>query len=130
MRVTKAIREYVEEEIRRKYDAKKLEVGKEYRQEQETVKGKLQEFLDEANEKAEEYLKSVRFEAFSYRYPATTFNWNGTPRRQEIEDIINEERRLLDAKCNAKIKQVLFDLEMGDTAKAELKEILDNIVVD
>lgn len=130
MRVTKAIREYVEEEIRRKYQAKKDEVGKEYYAEREDVKNRLQDILDKANEEADQYMKSVRYACLQYRVVGPAFGWRSTPTKPEQEDIISKERQLIEAKCSAKIKQVLFDLEMGETAKAELKDVLDNLVID
>lgn len=130
MRVTKAVREYVEEEIQKKYQEKKNLIGKEYEAERNTVKEKLQEILDEANMKAAEYLKSVGFQARCYRVPEEAFSWHGSPCKPELEEVLGQERQLLEAKCRLKIKQVLFDLEMGETAKSELKEVLDNLVVD
>ncbi len=130
MRVTKAVREYVEEEIQKKYQEKKNLIGKEYEAERDAVKNKLQEFLDEANRKALEYARNAGYEMQYYRTPAEAFSWQGRLCKPDMEGINNEERRLLDMKCSAKIKQVLFDLEMGETAKNELKEVLDNLVVD
>lgn len=130
MRVTKAIREYVEEEIRKKYQEKKNLVGKEYEEERNAVVDKLQAFLDEANWKALEYAKSSGYELQCYRSPADAFHWHGRLCKPEQEEINSKERQLLDRKCDAKIKQVLFDLEMGETAKAELKDVLDNLVID
>lgn len=130
MRVTKAIREYVEEEITKKYQAKRDAIGQEYETERKLVDEKLDEILSEANAKAEEYLQSVRFVSMNYRTHCNPFGRSGRICQPETEDINAKERSLLDAKRNAKIKQVLFDLELGETTKAELKEVLDSITID
>ena len=131
MRVTKAIREYVEEEITNKYAERRNTIGEAYREEQKQVEEHLKVFLEEANEKAKEYIATTGFECYSYgRYYADPFSFNGSIRKPDMERIHDEERRLIDMKCAAKIKQVLFDLEMGETAKNELKQVLDSIVVD
>ncbi len=129
MRVTKAIREYVEEQIRAKYDVKRNEVGKEYETERNSVVSEVDKILDEANEKALAYLRSAGYENKSWREKVKPFQSNGRIVIEDIEQQLKEERAEWDRKCNEKIKQVLFDLEMGETAKAELKDVLDNLVV-
>lgn len=135
MRISKAIREYVEDEINQKYEDKLSSFRQDYKDEKKAVKEKLQEILDEANRKAEDYLQSVGYK--SYRFGSFTngsftnmFTWEGSPCKPEIEKEIENERRSTVTKRCAKIKQVLFDLEMGETAKAELKDFLDNLEID
>lgn len=130
MRVTKAIREYVEEQIKAKYDVKRNEVGKEYEAERKLVLDEIEKILDEANEKALEYLHSVGYESRSWHEKCPPFQINGRITKEDVEQELNNERAEWNRKCAEKIRQVLFDLEMGETAKAELKDVLDNIVVD
>ena len=130
MRVTKAIREYVEEQIRAKYDIKRNEMGAEYSAERDQVVKEVENLLDDANKKALEYLHSVGYEVVSYRNTCPLFSMYGRVAKQDVEERLQSERAVWNKKCEAKIKQVLFDLEMGETAKAELKDVLDRIVVD
>ena len=129
MRVTKAIREYVEEEIRKKYDEKTKDIGKEYQEEKKLINDHLNEILAEANDKAMQYIESVGYHYSSYRgdFPFTRY---GEATKPAVQEAIGDERRAWETKCNAKIKEVIFNLEMGETAKAELKDLLDNMVVD
>lgn len=130
MRVTKAIREYVEEQIKAKYDVKRNEVGKEYEAERKLVLDEVDKILNEANEKALEYLNSVGYESKSWREKCAPFQTNGRITKEDVEQELNNERAEWNRKCAEKVRQVLFDLEMGETAKAELKDVLDNIVVE
>ena len=130
MRVTKAIREYVEEQIKAKYDVKRNEVGKEYEAERNLVIAELKKILDEANSKALEYLNSVGYQSKSWREKCLPFDLNGRVTKEEVEQTLNNERAEWDRKRAEKTRQILFDLEMGETAKAELKDVLDNIIVD
>lgn len=130
MRVTKAIREYVEETIKEKYRIKIDEIGKDYQQARNGVEAELDKILAEANEKAKNYLNDVNFDCVDYRVSCNPFGRRGRVCQPEMEDINAKERSSWMAKCEAKVKQVLFDLEMGETAKNELKDLLDKIEVD
>ena len=61
MRVTKAIREYVEEEISKKYDAVINNVGKDYYAERDNITDHVKEIMQEASNKAVAYLESVGY---------------------------------------------------------------------
>ena len=130
MRVTKAIREYVEDEIYKKYQVKIDEVGKEYEEQRNDILDHVKEIMKEAAEKAEKYIVSQGFE-YDYGYHGDClFHISGGIKKKDIEDINYKERDLLRTKMKTKAKQVLFDLEMGETGKAELKKVLDNITID
>ena len=130
MRISKAIREYVEEEINQKYEDKLALFRQDYKDEKKAVEEKLQELLDEANRKAEDYLQSVGYKSYRFGVPKEMFTLAGSPCKSEIEKEIENERHSMMTKRCAKIRQVLFDLEMGETAKAELKDFLDNLEID
>ena len=130
MRVTKAIREYVEEEINKKYYEKIDRIGNEYREEKEEITNKVKEIMFEAGKRAEELIRSSGFDVCYSYHSDCLFRIDGQIQKDDVEKINRQERELLRDKCKAKIKQVLFDLEMGETAKAELKDVLDNLVID
>lgn len=130
MRVTRAIREFVEEEIRKKYDAAAAEIGKDYEAEKQKVMDVVTKIMHKAEGEALEYLKLVGFEPSHYYRSDHLFNISGSVTKKGVEDKLFKERQELRNKCEKKIKQVLFDLEMGETEKAELKEVLDAITVE
>ena len=130
MRVTRAIREYVEDEIRKKYDDAEQEIGKEYEAEKAKVLDMLTKIMDKAQGEALEYLKLVGFEFKPCYRSEHLFSLSGSVGKQDIEDEIYRQKNIIRSKRYDKTKQVLFDLEMGETGKAQLKEVLDNITVD
>lgn len=128
MRVTRAIREYVENEIKKKYQTKMNDIGKEYEIEREKVEEHIEKIRLTAEKEAQEYLDSVGY--ITGRYGKSTVFSTAYVRNEEIEQELSTKRSKLRDSQEEKIKQVLFDLEMGDTQKAELKAVLDNIVID
>lgn len=130
MRVTKAIREYVEDEIYKKYNDAMDKIGSDYYDERNDVCKHVIDIMNEAAVKAEAYAESRGFVCTKGYRNDSIFYMPGNVVRQDEETRINEERNHLREKMRIKTKQVLFDLEMGDTAKAELKDVLDNITID
>lgn len=130
MRVTKAIREYVEEEIRKKYNEAERNIGAEYQAEKDHVIETVTKIMDKAEGEALEYLKLVGFNANPGYRSTHLFNLSGCVSKKEVEDEIWKQKDALRKRCNDKIRQILFDLEMGETGKAQLKEVLDKVTVD
>ena len=129
MRVSKAIREYVEEEIYKKYSDAANEIGKDYYEAKEQAKEMVEEIMKEASSKAETYLKDLGYDVmYGYR-DNCLFSLNGSFLKNEEREI-NDKRNELRSKSRAKARQILFDLEMGEANKNELREILDNITID
>ena len=134
MRVTKAIREYVEEEINKKYHAVIDETGKDYEAEREDVKNGVLAIMKEANERALSYIAARGFDYrrgyFRYDDSPMMFEFHGNIEREEDEKALNAERKRLNDNMRAKVKQVLFDLEIGTSGKMELRDIIDSIEVE
>lgn len=130
MRVTKAIREYVEDEIYKKYQVKVDEIGKEYEQTRRDIVEHVKDIMEKASKDAEKYIASKGFE-YDYGYRGCClFSITGNIQKKKIEEANYKEKDLLRTKMREKTKQVLFDLEMGETGKTELKNVLDKITVD
>lgn len=132
MRVTRAIREYVEEEINKKYSAVINKIGADYNAEKDKVRDGVLAIMEEANKKALDYIHECGFDHNGryYNNNNSVFELRGYIEKPDEEDRLNNERSLLRDSMQKKIKQVLFDLEMGDTEKAQLKDVLDGITVD
>ena len=132
MRVTRAVREYVEDEISKKYQAVRDTIGREYYDECDALEEEIKVIAEEANRRAIEVILARGFEP--------TRNWRhneeGPISYSRCFQKPNECQRINNACCDldtrkrAKIKQVLFDLEMGATEKAELIEVLNSITID
>ena len=130
MRVTRAIREYVEEDIRVKYDMAIAGLEPEYKAEKEAVERRIEEIRKEACDKAMAYLAEVGYERSYHWHNEGIFEYHGSVVKRDKEDRLGAETSRLRNNMLKKQKQVLFDLEMGETNKAELKEILDSVVID
>lgn len=129
MRVSKAIREYVESEIYAKYHEASKEIGKEYYDQKQQAQEMVEEIMHEASDKAMQYLKDLGYEiSMGYRDNGI-FHISGSFHKP-IESEINSKRTELISKSREKARKVLFDLEMGDADKKQLKDILDNLTID
>ena len=130
MRVTKAIREYVEQEINRKYDERELEIGKEYNARRNQLSDELEEKRKEFEDQMKKIVEDAGFEVYTRYGVSNLLTCNSNFHIAETEEQLREERNALTKRRREMIRQVLFDLEMGETAKAELKDILDNLVIE
>lgn len=126
MRVTKIIREYVEETVNGIYDPIIGDCSKDYSSKKNEVEGILEKMADEFDVAAKKVIKEHGF---------TINSWNGEEKHivsytcnfgeKEYEPILVERRKLRNEKMQ-KIQDILVNLELGGT-KAELDEMLKNI---
>lgn len=126
MRVTKIIREYVEETVNGIYDPIIGDCSKDYSSKKHEVEGILEKMADEFDVAAKKVIKEHGF---------TINSWNGEEKHivsytcnfgeKEYEPILVERRKLRNEKMQ-KIQDILVNLELGGT-KAELDEMLKNI---
>ena len=130
MRVTKAIREYVEDEVYKKYKEAEDNIGKEYNTERQAVLDHVVDIMYEAGEKALDYIKQSGFEYRPGYRENCIFNLAGSVEKKEMEAFIGKEYTRLRNNRDKKVKQILFDLEMGETEKAELKSVLDSVTIE
>ena len=126
MRVTKIIREYVEETVNGIYDPIIGNCSKDYSKKKNEVEDILEKMVDEFNTAAKKAIKEHGF---------TIDSWNGEEKhiigytcnfgKKEFESVIDKRNELRDEK-RRKIQDILVNLELGGT-KAELDEMLKNI---
>ena len=126
MRVTKIIREYVEETVNGIYDPIIGNCSKDYSEKKNEVEDILEKMVDEFNVAAKKVIKEHGF---------TIDSWNGEEKhiigytcnfgREEYKSITDKRNELRDEK-RRKIQDILVNLELGGT-KAELDEMLKNI---
>ena len=126
MRVTKVIRDYVEETVNGIYDPIIRDCSKDYSKRKEEVEGIIAKMTNEFNTAIEKVINEHGF---------TINSWNGEKRQiinytcyfgnKEYELIADKRNELRDEK-RRKIQDILVNLELGGT-KAELDEMLKNI---
>ena len=126
MRVTKIIKEYVEETVNGIYNPIIENCSKDYSEKKNEVEEILEKMVDEFNAAAKKVIKEHGF---------TIDSWNGEEKhiinytcnfgKKEYGSITDKRNELRDEK-RRKIQDILVNLELGGT-KAELDEMLKNI---
>ena len=126
MRVTKIIKEYVEETVNGIYNPIIENCSKDYSEKKNEVEEILEKMVDEFNTAAKKVIKEHGF---------TIDSWCGEEKHiigyscnfgdKEYKSVADKRNELRDEK-RRKIQDILVTLELGGT-KAELDEMLKNI---
>ena len=129
MRVTKLIREYVEDSVKEVYAPKINACGADYRKKTDEVNTILTKMADEFNAVAKEVIKesglSVDIEYGTEDKEVTIVSYRSRFGNKEYAAVAKEIDALV-CERNEKIKEILLTLELGGT-KAELDEMLKKI---
>lgn len=133
MRVTKLIREYVEDSVHKKFQPKRDELWVEYNAKIQTVSDAIDEVVNEANEKAIAIAREAGIEPESNRYSHSdkinlVFRSGYIGDREAEQELRNKERELRDRERDT-VSSILLRLELGQTDKAELEDVLAAIEV-
>ena len=126
MRVTKIIKEYVEETINGIYDPIIGNCSKDYSEKKKEVENILEKMVDEFDTAAKKVIKEHGFTIDSWNgeeYHIISYTCNFG--KKEYDSIADKRNELRDEK-RRKIQDILVNLELGGT-KAELDEMLRNI---
>ena len=152
MRVTKAIREWIEQKIAEKYDPIIESIGHDYEEEQKEIVKELYAILQRANEEACRYLSSKGFSVCSYRthYRDMDNDWHhrqyytdytpdptkqvftlcNTPHNADKINEITERKNKLYEQKEYMTKKIAFDLEVGETNKEQIESVIGAITVE
>lgn len=129
MRVTKLIREYVEDSVREMYAPKINACGADYKKKTDEVNKILAKLADEFNTAAKEVIKenglSVDSEYGTKDKEVTIISYRSRFGNKEYASVAKEMDALIYER-NEKIREILLTLELGGT-KAELDEMLKKI---
>ena len=125
MRVTKIIREYIESEVNKKYKEKLNSIPNEYQEDYDKMIKEIEKEVKKCSIKVKEIAKKydmLKEEArdivsYSTYYLGNYDRWND---RQNLERKLKQER-------DDKVAEIILGLELGDTNKKELTEILKNV---
>ena len=126
MRVTKIIREYVEEAVNGIYDPIIGNCSKGYSEKKNEVEEILKKMVDEFDTAAKKVIKEHGFTIDSWNekeYHIISYTCNFG--KKEYDSIADKRNELRDEK-RRKVQDILVNLELGGT-KAELDEMLKNI---
>ena len=125
MRVTGVIKDYITREVTKKYREKLDSIPNDYQEDYDKMIDEIQALVDETNVKArqiaEKYgmLKEKNYKIIDY----STYRLGDNTRsdkRYALERELRKER-------DDKIAQIILDLELGETTKKELNDVLANV---
>lgn len=126
MRVTKLIREYVEETINGIYEPLIKNCDGDYYEKKKEVEKILEKLADEFDVAAKKIIKENGFSIDSWDdREKTIITYTCNFGNKEYMPILEKRRKLRDEK-KQKVQDILVNLELGGT-KAELDEMLRNI---
>ena len=125
MRVTGVIKDYITREVYKKYQEKLDSIPNDYQEDYDKMIDEIEALVDETNIKArqiaEKYgmLKEKNYNIIDYH----TYRLGDDTRsdkRYALEKELKKER-------DDKIAQIILDLELGETTKKELNDVLANV---
>ena len=130
MKVTKFIKEYVQQEITKKFNDKVNSLHKDYWEERDELLSKIDAVVAEANEKAEKLISEAGFEYSSNRYGYSRLVTRGSANilKPDVEKAFSDERERLKEERYKAERDLLLTLELGVSSKEELTELLDSVM--
>lgn len=127
MRVTRAIRDYVESEVARKFEPSYSAVRKPYNDRKEATLVELRKIQEEADRKAREVCKSAGFTVHDGSLVIRLIDYAFSD-KDAWEAILKKEADLK-TRQNQAVMDILISLELGETTKDQLRAALDAIEV-
>lgn len=125
MRVTGVIKDYITREVTKKYQEKLDSIPNDYQEDYNKMIDEIKTLVDETDVKArqiaEKYgmLEEKNYNIIDY----CTYRLGNDTRRSKRYALEKE----LEKECNDKIAQIILDLELGETTKKELNDVLANV---
>ena len=125
MRVTGVIKDYITREVTKKYREKLDSIPNDYQEDYDKMISEIEALVDETNIKArqiaEKYgmLKEKNYKIIDYN----SYRLGDDTRSNKRYALTKELRKERDDK----ISQIILDLELGETTKKELNDILANV---
>ena len=125
MRVTGVIKDYITREVNKKYQEKLDSIPNDYQEDYDKMIGEIEALVDETNVKArqiaEKYgmLKEKNYKIIDY----STYRLGDDTRSDKRYALVRE----LKQKRDDKIAQIILDLELGETTKKQLNDVLANV---
>ena len=125
MRVTGVIKDYITREVNKKYQEKLDSIPNDYQEDYDKMIDEIEALVDETNVKArqiaEKYgmLKEKNYKIIDYH----TYRLGDDTRSDKRYALVRELKQERDDK----IAQIILDLELGETTKKELNDVLANV---
>ena len=125
MRVTGVIKDYITKEVTKKYREKLDSIPNDYQEDYDKMIDEIQALVDETNVKARQIAEKYgMLEEKNYKIIDYSTYRLGDDTRSGKRYALEKE---LKQKRDDKIAQIILDLELGETTKKELNDILANV---
>lgn len=125
MRVTKIIKEYIEREVDAKYQEKLKSIPNDYQEDYDKMIEEIRQYAKKCNEKAKDIARKYdMLEKEDYNIIEFRTYYLGNSERQQNRRNIEQE---LKKERDNKVAQIVLDLELGETTKKELNDVLANV---
>lgn len=127
MRVTRLIREYVEREVRAKFEPKIQAISDDYKKEQNEMVELINARVKAFREECVKMLTDAGFDKPRGRfvYDISCYEIH----KESVEKEIQKKRNELAAQERETIDSILIGLELGETTKDEIKELIAAVEV-
>lgn len=125
MRVTRVIKDYITREVNKKYQEKLDSIPNDYQEDYDKMISEIKALVDETNIKArqiaEKYgmLEEKNCKIVDY----SIYRLGDSERSDKRYVLVNKLKKERDDK----IAQIILDLELGETTKKELNDVLANV---
>ena len=125
MRVTGVIKDYITREVNKKYQEKLDSIPNDYQEDYDMMISEIEALVNETNIKArqiaEKYgmLEEKNYKIIDYN----TYCLGDSERSDKRYALVKELKKERDDK----IAQIILDLELGETTKKELNDVLANV---
>lgn len=125
MRVTGIIKDYITSEVDKKYQEKIKNISNEYREQYDKCRKELDDLEKEVNKKAIEIAKKYDMckNEKGKIFNLSTYHLGN----DELEKPYNDKVRELRQEKKDKVAQIILGLELGETNKKELTDILEKV---
>ena len=125
MRVTGVLKDYIPSAVNKKYQEKLDSIPNDYQEDYDKMISEIEALVDETNIKARQIAEKYgMLKEKNYNIIAcNTYSLGNNTRRCKRYDLEKELKKERDDK----IAQIILDLELGETTKKELTDVLANV---
>lgn len=125
MRVTGVIKDYITREVTKKYQEKLDSIPNDYQEDYNKMISEIETLVYETDIKARQIAEKYgMLQKKDYNIIDYHTYYLGDDKRRDKRYTLTKE---LKKECDDKIAQIILDLELGETTKKELNDVLANV---
>lgn len=125
MRITKTIREYIESQVKEKYQERIDVISKEYDEQRKAIDERGMELVEEANKMLKHFV-SENYPNWIEEGVSVSLARFYSAYHEKMQSEIRKQRHLLNKEIEGHIKDIILTLELGGSKK-ELLDMLEKI---